>query len=419
MSTPLPAPAPGLLQNRNFLLLWVGQGVSVLGDFFGNAALSLLVYELTGSKVAMGSLWLAFLLPMLPIRLLAGPLLDRLPRRPLLIAADMVRAAAFIAPVALFLLGRLQIWHLFATAAASGVAMGFFQPVVMAFVPSLVPREQFTRANAAIEGARAAMSLLGPAVGAAVVAGAGPLTALAVNSVAVAASALLLLFMRLPAGRPGPARGASFVRELAAGYRFFGRHPELLWLAGTVAFLNLGSSAVMAQLLPYVVERLGSDVVGMGLIQSSFAAGLLLGTAACGALGEMQQRRLFTMGALVVAGVLIAALALVDRLYMAMLLHGLAGVAVPFFNINSQAIYQVLVPDALRGRVFALRLVLAQGSLPLGAFLGGVVAESWGLTPMLLAAGLLPAALAVRAYFHPTLRQIDGNLQPGPVPADL
>ncbi|MGE5553342.1 MAG: MFS transporter [Betaproteobacteria bacterium] len=403
--------SPALSGERGFRLLLCGQAASVLGDFFGVAAQSVLVYRLTGSKVAMGTMWLCHLLPMVLFRLVSGPLLDRADRRRLLLAAELTRAFVFGAPALLYALRLLQIWHLFAFSFVTGVADAVFWPVLMAVVPELVPEPRLARANALLEGSRNVMSLLGPAAGAAFIQAFGPGPALVLDSLSFVASALSVYLVRTPGRPPAALEDARpFLTRLGEGYGFFRVHPELLWLAGALALANAGEAAATAQLLPYSTEQLGAGVTGMGLLQSAIASGAVLGTLAAGALGEITWRSLSLAGALVIMGLATAGLGLAHRLGGALPCAVLFGASGSFFNIVYVTLYQRLVPAHLRGRVFALRMVFSTSVMPLGAFLGGVAAEAWGLPSLYLATGLIPALAAFLTYFHPTMRRIDGEL---------
>ncbi|MGE5508905.1 MAG: MFS transporter [Chitinophagales bacterium] len=408
---------PSPLREGGFSLLVCGQTVSVLGDFFGIAAQSVLVYRLTGSKVAMGTLWLCHFLPMVLFRLISGPLLDRVDRRRLLMAAEWTRVVAFAAPAALYAAGLLKVWHLFGFAFVVGTAEAVFFPVLMAVIPEIVPEARLARANALIEGSRNVMALVGPALGAAFVQAFGPGPALLLDAASFATSATSVWLLRSPIRHQLSDPGEPFLRRLAEGYRFFQDHQELLWLVGALAVANAGQAAISAQFLPYATEQLGTTVAGMGMLESAIAAGAVAGTLVAGLFGEITWRRLSLLGSLAVLGLGTVALGLAHRFPTALLLAVAYGAGGPFFNIVYVTLYQRLVPDHLRARVFALRMVLSTAAMPVGSFLGGLAAEAWGLQPLFVAAGLFTALAAILTYFHPVLRRIDGELSGPAAPA--
>lgn len=235
------------------------------------------------------------------------------------------------------------------------------------------------------------------------------------DAASFALSALTFLWLRTPRKERPPAAAEPFLKELSRGYLFFRDHPELLWLCGLVAVANMGEMAVMAQFLPYATEQLGTTIGGMGLLESAISLGALLGTAVAGLCGEIRNRTASTMGAQAAGGATLLAMGLAGRLEVALPLAMLWGSSAPFFNIVYQTIFQRVVPDHLRARVLAIRMMIAQSVSPFGAFLGGVVAEVWGLRVLFLGAGALSLAAATIGWFQPTLRRIDGDL-PGPEP---
>jgi MFS family permease len=361
----------------------------------------------------MGTLWLAFMLPMVFVRMVCGPVIDRLDRRNLLMIADFVRASTFALSATCTLLGWIQVWHLFLFAVIIGTAEAVFQPALMAFLPDLIADRLLVKANASIQNVTAIMSLIGPAAGSALVKLAGPAPALYADGCAFAFSACMFLLLKMPKiSAQNERKPGSYFQELKAGYRFFWQRKELIWLALMVSVTNMGAMAIMAQILPYATEQLKTDVMGMGWMQSAYAVGTAMGAWLVGRIGERENRRMYTMGSLVLSGVLNSLLSCTHQLWLAVALTVGNGITAMVFNINSNAIYQKIVPERVRGRVFAVRLLLAQGSMPLGAFLGGIAAQNWGLQPMILMAGLVPATLAAWAYFQKPLRNIDGPLLP-------
>ena len=402
-----------LWSQRSFVLIWLGQAVSVLGDPFGTAAQAVLLYQLTGSKVAMGTLWFALLLPAVIVRMVGGPLVDRWNRRTILIISDWVRALTFLIPAVLYAFGLLQVWHLYVCAVVTGVSQGFFQPTLLAMLPGVVKPSQLTRANASLEGTLALMSLLGPAIGTGLVELAGPVPALLIDTLTFAISGVMVMFIRQSQLPPhANANRRPFSQELYSGYAFFWKHRELLWLGVLVAVLNLGNMAIYAQMLPYASEHLKSNVVGMGLLQSAYFAGSLLGSTIAGAWGETKGRRWLILSSLIICGLMNAGMGLARHLWLAILLNGIGGVSARLFTITNTTVYQKLVPNEYRGRVMAIRMLLGQGTSPIGAFLGGVAAQAFGLSPVFIVAGLIPALVAAWALFQPTLRTLDGELQP-------
>lgn len=400
---------------RSFWVLLVGQAVSSLGDAFGAIAIGWLVYGLTGSKVAMGALFAASLIPEVLMLLFGGPLTDRVNRTRLMAWTDVVRTLAYAAPPLLAVTGHLSLWHLYALSIIGGAAGGLFSPSLMALLPSVVEEKQLMRANAIYNGAWQLMSLIGPGLAGVVVAFAGSHTALAIDAASFAVSGFTLFMIpaALGAARPGAAR-AGYLKQLAAGFRFFGRTPALLLLMLLTSIYNMCVTAVLSLFVPFVHDQLGAGPGVVGGLQSAVSVGFLACTMSLTALGDFRYRRPVLLSALVVGGACVAGLGLVGQgqAAVAIGLCVVIGLMQAAFITTSSTVFQRMVAPAIRGRVMAVRMLLVRGATPIGAFFGAVAAQVGGMPAMFLVAGLVPAVLALAAFLVPILRQLDGELAP-------
>ncbi|WML49035.1 MFS transporter [Neobacillus sp. PS3-34] len=150
-----------LLKNRKFMFLWLAQGASGLGSTFATFALSWLVYKMTGSKVAMGSIWVVFMLPNMVIQMFAGLYLDRWDRKKVMVFSEWFRAAAFLVPAILMPMDLLETWHLYLVSIAIGIAQPLFYPASMAYVADILPKDNLIKGNSLLEGTGQVMMLLG------------------------------------------------------------------------------------------------------------------------------------------------------------------------------------------------------------------------------------------------------------------
>jgi MFS family permease len=402
--------------NRWFWLFLVGQAQSTLGDAFANVAMGWLVYDLTHSLVAMGSLYAVGLIPEIIIRLVGAPLVDRFNRSRFMALLDLIRFVAYGIPPLLALTGHLSLWHLYALSAVAGMARSLFWPAYAALVPSLVEEPQLMRANSLIEGTTQVMLLGGPAIAGFVVAHLGGHLALTLNAVTFAISGLTLGLLPAAVGVPKgqPKKSSRYLTQLLEGFQFFRRAPALQVLLLMIATANMGDIAVQSLLVPYVREQLGAGATTVGVITSALAVGGVVGTAIMTAVGTVKRRRALVAGSLAAAGLAWVGLSLVQpgQAYVAVALQALVGLAATAYGITSHYIYQQLVPDYLRGRVQAIRMVIAWSASPLGGFLGGLLAARAGIPATFLTAGLLLATVCMLAFFTPALRGIDGELAP-------
>jgi MFS family permease len=196
----------GSLRNRPFATLWSGQTVSRFGDAVHQIALAWLVLQLTGSAAAMGAVLAAQFLPFIAFSLVGGVIVDRLPRLRVMLASDLARMVIVAVLAALVALDRVEFWHLIVLAASFRAVEAFFYPAYAAAVPELVPAEHRPSANSLHQLSRRFAQLLGPAVGAGLVAGGGTGLAFAIDAVSFLVSAVLIvLAIRLRARETAPA----------------------------------------------------------------------------------------------------------------------------------------------------------------------------------------------------------------------
>lgn len=401
------------MQKRSYYGLLSTISLSAFGDAFGLLAMEWLVYELTGSKLAMGALALSSMVPEQVLRLLGSPLSDRLPRVRFMACLAALRLLALLLPLGMGLAGHLQLWQLFAAASLSGACSALFMPTAMAVIPGVTGNSKLMRAFAIIDGCKGAAALLGPALAGVLTAASGALPALGINAVCYTAAILTLLYLPRM-GRPvAPAASfsiAGYLREIAEGFSFYRQFPAMLMVMTMAAVSNLSSTAVWTMIVPYVREVLHRDAAAVGTLTTASALGYLTGLGIISLMGEIRQRRTLMLGSLGLSGIVTALWGFIPSYSFALFAVFAAGLLGPFFSSLSSALHGRLVPGHLQGRVNSVRFLIAGGLAPLGALAGGAVAEAYGVPVLLLAAGILPAVYAGVALCLPGLKALDGDL---------
>lgn len=388
--------------------MWLAQAASGLGHTFAAFIISWLVYELTGSKVAMGSIWLCYMLPSLVVQLWAGPFLDRWQRRKVMIFAEWQRALVYLLPALLYTQGRLDVWHLYLVAGLAGTAEPLFRSSSMAYIPEVLPPHQLIRGNSVLEGTAQLFMLSGPALGGLMVANLGALSVL-LGLIAVLGLAGLLLCL-IPASPIRPrAHQERWWSQFKEGLSFFRFYPVLFWVGMMLLVINFSSGAAHPMYLPLVMEELGGDAFKYGLFSSFFSVGMLLGSAWAGIIGEPRNRRLVMLGSLFLSGLLQAALGWTQSYTLALAAVAGIGFTAMLFTINNTTFYQKRVPDQLRGRVFAVRILMSQLGVPLGSFLGGVMGETLGLKSLFTILGGLIVLVTTLALLSPVFHRLNDN----------
>ena len=337
-------------------------------------------------------------LPTLLLGLLAGAWVDRLPRRPLLIATDLGRAAV-LAAVPLAASGHVRLEVLYPIAFLANALAVLAEVAHGSYLPVLVGRARLVEANSALAVGRQAAQVAGPSLAGALVQAATAPLALLADAVSFAVSAILLgtIRTREPArGRlVGPGRGGLGVlgREIWDGLRFVVADPLLRPLTGAWGLYWFVYYLFWGQIALYATRELGLTPFLFGLVGSFAAVGGVVGALATGRVtARLGAGRTFVwallggaVGSLLIppagAPPAVAAAGLVLAL-------GLGALTEQLYEINYTSAVQALAPDGLRGRVGASIQVLTAGTAPVGAFLGGFLAEAIGLRATAVVAGL-------------------------------
>ncbi|MGG3623957.1 MFS transporter [Bacillus gobiensis] len=397
-----------LFKTRSFLWIWLGQAASALGGTFAVFIMSWLVYDLTGSKIAMGSIWVFFMIPSLLTQLLSGPYLDRWDRRSVMVFSEWLRAGVFLAGALLYFTNLLTLWHMYAIAVLMGIAEPLFRPASMAYVAQVLPKERLMKGNSFLEGTNQLMMLIGPALGGVLLqfTGAGFILGLLVLTLAGAGFFLCLL----PKSDHHFEKKESWFSQFKEGLSFYKMYPVLLGVGLLLMVMNFCTGAAIPMFLPYVTDYLGGNSIQYGLFTSAFSLGMILGAVITGSLKEPKNRRAVMLGVALFEGSLFIVLGISTNFIVSFIVTVLHGILAITFNIHNTTLYQRRVPDHLRGRVFAVRILLAQAGMPVGAMLGSIVAETWSIPILFFIIGGLMTIVTVTAFCLPIFHQLNDDV---------
>jgi MFS family permease len=397
-----------LFMDRKFVFLWLAQAASGLGSTFAAFSLSWLVYEMTGSKMAMGSIWLSFMLPNIIIQMFAGPFLDRWDRKKVMIFSEWFRAAGFLFPAILLPMNLLEVWHLYVLSVAIGIAQPLFYPASMGYVADILPKEKLMKGNSLLEGTGQIMMLFGPSLGGLLISTFGTESVLLILIIALGASGILLM-MNPSSKKVIFEKKESWFTQFKEGLQFFRVYPVLFWVGMMMMMINFSSGAAQPMFLPYITDELGGTAFQYGLFTSAFSFGMLSGSFLNGIGKEPQNRKMVMLGSLFIGGLLFLGLAWTTFYWLALILSFAQGLFAITFNINNTTLYQRRVPEHLRGRVFSVRVLLAQAGIPFGAALGSVFAEVFSIPILFSVLGCLTVFTTIVCWLHPIFEKLNDN----------
>jgi MFS family permease len=396
------------LTNRNFRLFWLGQLVSLVGTSVQVVAEGWLVYELTQSTFWLGMVGLLGLLPVLPVSLVGGLLIDRFPRRKVILVTQI----GLLLQAALFGLlastGQLQLWQVIALYFVFGALLAIDNPARRAFLVELVGPEDLAGAVALNATLFNFSSLIGYGLAGVLIAAVGAGPTMLLNSATYLAPIVALLLMRLPDVRAEAAGvGRAAGGALLAGVKVLLQQPTLLAVMALMAVVGGLAYPVFGMMPAFAQDVLGVGAVGLGVLMAAGALGSVMGTVVVARAGSERRGRTLVTAALVLP-VLVAAFPAAPTLGAACLL--LVGIGMALLIVQSLAItvVQLQIQDRVRGRVMTLYSLLHAGSDTLGNVAVGSLAVISGL-PLALAAGGLVSLLwaGMLSWRLPALRRME------------
>lgn len=385
-----------LRSNKNFRRLWYGQIVSQLGDWLDSVALFALVLRLTGSGQAVGLLFVAEFLPGAIVGPFAGVLIDRLPRRLVLIASDLVRAALVLC--LLFVQQPDQVGIIYLVVVLKVAASAFFEPARSAILPSIVSREELVAANAISGATWSAMLAFGAAIGGLVAGLLGTEAAFIIDAASFLLSALLIATVQeQPAvQRVGQAQASmrlgwlrSPLIDLREGLAYIAKRRDVVLYTFTKALWSLGGGILLLlTLFGKQVFPLGQDgALSIGLLYAARGVGTAIGPIAAqrlfGSSSTVMRRAIGLAFFLTMAGYLLLSAAPVLPLAMLAVALGHMGGSIQW--VYSTALIQINVDNRVLGRVFAVEYAAMMLATALSSYLTGLASDM----------GLLPQTLAV------------------------
>jgi MFS family permease len=371
--------------------------VSRLGTGASGTAVALLAASLSRDPRAVALVGVCSGLPWLLFALHTGALADRWDRKQAMWLCDVASSVLFAALTLTVLTGSATLWAVCAIAFGTATVSTLFDSASQAALPSLVPTPLLDRANSRFyAGIVLAGLLIGPPVGswAFTVAPALPFGLDAVSFLGSAAL-ILTVRVRIRVTEPAAVEAGSLNREIRTGLRWLWRHRQLRALVVLLAFWNLVENAGIAVLVLYVLEVLHVDASFYGLLLTALAMGGLAGAALA-----PRMRRRWGTGGVIAATVALSVLAYLLLAFTrspwpAALGLGVVGFGAFAFNVVSASYRGEAVPDALRGRVNSAYRFATWGVTPIGAALGGLVADRFGLPAVFATTAVVLAAVAV------------------------
>jgi len=432
-SAPYRASTFAAMRYRNYRLWFFGQMISQMGTWMQSVAQGWVVYRLTGSELALGTISFAGSAPTLLLMLPAGVLADRVPKRRVLLFTQT--AMMLLAVILAVLAGTdaLRVWHIVVLSVCLGIANSFDAPARQSLAVEMVDdRRDLMNAIAMNSMLFNIARIVGPSLAGIILASLGATWCFALNALSFVAVICALLAMRLP-DMPRASRAEPMARQLAEGLRYVWRNVNVRTIIAVVgiASISIGSYSVLFPAFAADVFRTGAS--GLGWLNASMGAGALIGALTVASLGSYRRKgRLLTIGnlafpaavllfagtaalapAMAGGGGSLSALATVQGMaFTAPFALGLltlvgCGWSVMMQNSMANTLVQTMVPDELRGRVMSAYMLVFFGSAPFGSLLMGSLAQALGPAAGVAIGAVVALSFALFTVFAvPRLRQL-------------
>jgi MFS family permease len=382
-------------QHKNYRLWYMGQLISVIGTWMQNSAQGFLIYELTKSPAYLGFVGLSAGIPVWPLMLYGGVLADRVCRRKMLLATQILMMLISLILFGLTYWGHIEPWHILVLAFCFGICNAFDAPARQSFLSQMVPKSDLGNAIALNSTLFNFAAVVGPAIGGILYAALGPSWCFGINAISFGAIIWALLLMKLTP-LPIKLRNQSQWKEMTDGVKYAFHHKVIFKTLLFSSFISIFAMAFVHILPAWAVSVLGGSAITNGHLLSARALGALGGAIFMAGVGAKVGFRFMVIGP-----ILYPVFLLVFGLSQNVLLSGLTLSVVGFllmvlYNLCNTSI-QMEVQDDYRGRVMGLYTLTFFGGTPIGALMMGISAEEMGLRNSMVSLSLI--CLLCGVYF--------------------
>ncbi len=381
-----------VLRHRGYRRLLIAQTVSRWGDTFNAVALVIVVFQITNSGINVSGVVALEIAPVLLLGFVAGTVVDRLPRRQVMIAADLGRAMI----AALVAFNSDQLWALYCAAFGLAALTVFFNPAASSLLPSLVDDDELVAANSAVWSAAVLSQIVLAPVAGAVVVTLGASAAFGINSVTFLASAIALSGLSGPPTEPPERRSRR--AEIVEGIQII-RNSRLLGTLAAIQGLAALSAGATSALLVVLAERhLHIDATGFGLLLAAIGVGAGVGPLVLQRYVNDVRHPLLLFGPYMLRGLVDLTLAAVSNFAVALMSLGFYGIGTSTANVTYNTVLQTTTPDRFRGRIFAFYDIVWQTGRLISIGAGGILADQLGIRGVYIMGGLLLLAAGTAGF---------------------
>lgn len=396
-----------IFKNRNFILLFIGQGISYLGDAVFEIALMWYLLQTTGSSLLMGSVMIFFIVPNLITKLFAGVLIDRMSRRKIMFFSNLFSGILLFITALLFTLNFLTIPIIFLISALLGFISAFFEPSQSSIIPSILRKEQLIKGNSILQMVFRLSYLVGPAIAGLVMEKFGIFSLIVFDATSFFAGALCIYFINLEERVLHQAKKLNlnvWLREFKEGVNFILRTRVILYLIVALAWINFFFSPIGILLAPFVKRVLGKSVMDFGFLNSSVSIGTLIGFIYLSVV-KVKRKGIYILVGFLGAGISVFFLGLSKNMISIYASIITTGVFVAFVNSPIVSLMQEVTEEGMRGRLFSTMSIVTGSLAPLSIAVFTSIADRVSVDKLFSFMGLMVTLISIFLFFIKDIRK--------------
>ena len=397
------------LSHRNFRLFFWGQLVSVIGVWMQSTALQWLVYRITGSQTSLGLVTFISFLPVLILSLFMGVIVDRYPRRNILVITQSWYMLGALVLAALTWSGLIQYWHILVLSFTLGIGSALDMPARQAFVTEMVDDDKNDLLNALSLNSSIfnIARIIGPAIGGLIVAALGEAPTFAINGLSYLAVIAALLLMNLKPLHLSESNDSN-LDQMREGFKYLAGEKDILGLVTMVAVYSFVGFGSLTLVPVFAKDILGIGVTGFGQMLSWQGVGALTGGALLIFFGDQFHKGKLLFFSRVLIGPIILGIAFSRTPWISMALMTVMGYSLITQLVITNTLIQTIVPDDLRGRVMSTYTWALGGVYPLGSLIMGVLGDQIGAPSAAMISGVgCILIILINQGFYPSVHKLE------------
>jgi MFS family permease len=396
-----------IFRNRSFLLFWLSGWLTSLGDSIFIIALTWLLIEETGSPLVVGTYLFVVGITKLIFILVGGIITDRYDGRNLMIYSNLIRAVLILILVGISLTDMFHIGLVYFLGAIFGGVDSIAEPAGISCRTRIVKKEQYTQSMSLLMMAGNVSAVVGPMIGAGLVAIGSTQIAILINALTFILSVLLLANVKFKKFEKAT-KESTIIKDVKEGFHYFIQTPIILTMAVFAFFANSAVGAALIS-IPFLANERGFGVEGFGLMNTGIGVGSAIGAILFSLWTIRNPKPYMTLMVCLFQGIVIILIGFTHQLWLFIVLFALLGMHETAVNVIAPSVNHTIIPRKLFGRVISVMILVMSGSVPISQAVAGWMMESASTARVFIGGGLIEILAAVIVLFFPFVRNFENS----------